>query len=188
MRNTFTHKRGAARFDFEIAPGRQVIVRVSGPVTPAVMAALAKDGERVALGVRAKSFVLNYERAAMALTYEQLLQMPYKVAEPLRVLPIAIVPPPALCEMYREFAWAMAKLGLVRGIFREDGPALEWAHRQQSSALVQYCRAREPVVPLHMPPVASRPEACRTIVPAPVLAHSRQSMRGVDLVAGREAA
>jgi hypothetical protein len=143
MRNTFRHRRAAAIFGFDICSGRQVVVSVAGPVTPSVLRALGADVDRVASGVLAKSIVVDWTRAAIAVSYEELVASPATLSLPVRVLPIAIVPASGLRETFRELAWEHAKLGLVRGVFAAQDTAQDWAHRSESLALLQHCRIPE---------------------------------------------
>ncbi len=143
MPNLIRKLYGAAICEYEFAR-RQVKLRVAGPLTSSVATAIAKDVSRLGEGVLAKSIYLDCRAAAIALTFSQMCAMPESLSPTLRLLPIAIVPPPGSVEMYREFAWEMARIGLLRGIFPEEPEqAQAWAFQKATPALALHCRIQE---------------------------------------------
>jgi hypothetical protein len=132
--NTFRRLRGGLVCDYTLEK-RQLRLRLSGPMTPGVMPQIANDLNRIGDGALTRSIVLDLRSAAVALTYEQLLEAPERLVPALRLQPVAIVCPPATTELFREYAWATAKLGLLRGVFPVQGPAEEWAGLQGRSGL-----------------------------------------------------
>ncbi len=131
MANTFRHYRGAAIFDIELA-SRQLILRVTGPLTAGVVVYIANDVDRIAKGMLARSIVLDYSRAAVAVSVEEMHAGPRILSPEIRSLPVALVPPAGLEELFREFAYEAAMSGLVRGVFPvESAPARAWALQKE---------------------------------------------------------
>jgi hypothetical protein len=126
MPNTFRLLRGAAICTYDLT-GRQVYMRLSGPLTPALMQPLAADLRRVCDRVLAKSFVVDLRASVLAIPYEDLIRETQYQDPILRALPRAIVPSPNSVELFRDYAWAVAKMGLLCGVFRERVPAQLWA-------------------------------------------------------------
>lgn len=126
MSNTFRLCRGAAICDYDLT-GRQVRLRMSGPMTPSVMRAVSQDLSRIGSRLLARSFYVDLRPAVLAVPYEMLLLAPGNMDPLMRILPMAIVPPTASVEVYREYAWVQAKAGLLRGVFAEPEGAALWA-------------------------------------------------------------
>lgn len=143
MTNAFERKHGAAIARYEFGPARHVRLTVRGPVTPSVLSALAVDLERIALGVLAQSILTDYSRAALAVTYEQMVQAPARYSLAMQALPIAIVTAIPVRELFSEYAWAMAKLGLLRGVFGAPDSADSWVRKKATPALALHCRIQE---------------------------------------------
>jgi hypothetical protein len=134
MSSTFRLVRGAAICTYDLT-GRQVHMRMTGPLTPSVMRSIAVDISRVGHYLLAKSFVLDLEAAAMAIPFDELVRAPQYMDPMLRVKPLALVPPSTADELFREYAWAQAKLGLLRGVFAEGARARGWAEVKGESRL-----------------------------------------------------
>lgn len=139
MSNTFRLSRGAAICDYDVT-GRQVRLRLCGPLTPSVLTAVGSDLSRIGSRLLARSFVVDLQSSVLAVPYEQLLLAPVHLEAPMRTLPIAIIPPVVSLEVFREYAWEQAKLGLLRGVFEVPALAAGWADLKAGR---RYCRTPE---------------------------------------------
>jgi hypothetical protein len=154
MNNTFTRRRGALLCQYELFK-RQLRIKLSGVLTANVMPELAQDVNRIGVGALSKSIVLDSRGAVLALTYDDLLLAPDRLVPVLRILPVAIITTSGTSELFRDYAWAVAQIGLLRGVFPVEGPAQDWAGQQgrdglcfQTGAPAPAPRRPMPVVPV----------------------------------------
>jgi hypothetical protein len=133
VRHTFQRNHEAAQCEFGFGESRQVIVRVTGVLTPTSAGLVAAQLDRIASGVLAKAVLVDLSKALVALSEEQLNATPQTLPYATRVLPIAILPPPGVMELFKEHSWHAAKLGLLRGAFAEPGQAQEWLGRKAAA-------------------------------------------------------
>jgi hypothetical protein len=131
MANTFRHRRGAAILNFELCR-RQVRLAVSGPITPSVLVSIGRDLDRIGTQSLARSFVVDLRPSVVAVSYDQILAGPDNISPTIRALPLAVIPPAASVEVFHDFAWEMARLGLLRGTFADPARAQEWAGRKEA--------------------------------------------------------
>jgi hypothetical protein len=143
MAHSFTKNYGATRAGFE-QRGAQLHLWLSGLVTSTVLAALTADVQRRVSTTPCRSIVVDYSLSVVALSKEELSQMPARLSPAMLALPTAFVVQPSVSEMFYEHAWALAQQGLLRGVFEASPLAMEraqaWATREESARCV---RSRE---------------------------------------------
>jgi hypothetical protein len=136
MRTTFTC--GATICDTEVQR-QQIVLRVRGLLGSRVMPRIAEEVSRIGVSIAASSIVVDLTGSVVTMDYDQLMTSPTYVVPTMLILPVAIVCRPIVSELFREYAWGMAKLGLLRGVFFAPEAAAQWAG---SKAAVLRCRTQ----------------------------------------------
>lgn len=129
MTAKFQRRHGAAIFDYTLTK-RQIDVEVRGLFTPCALKSLAQGISRVSTHLLATSIVVDMRTAALVLTYDDIVIAPEYLSKPMQLLPIALLPPAPGLEIYREYAWAQAKVGLLHGVFEDKDRALAWTDQK----------------------------------------------------------
>lgn len=122
--------RHSAAAEIIVLPSKVALIRLKGPLSGETIGHFARECCSVA-GVSAKSFVLDYRKAAVAAAADELGNMVLSSAlnSPTR-LPGAFLVAPRSVSVLREHALAMAAKGVVRRVFTHEGRALAWAGDQ----------------------------------------------------------
>jgi hypothetical protein len=131
MPNTFQRSALGARFNFELA-ARQVRLKVTGPITPAVHKQMGVDLDRIASGCLARSIVVDWSQALVALPWEVLRDAPKNLTPRNRHLPVAFIAPRGSEDLLQDYAAAQTAQGLWRASFVHDRPARLWAWAREA--------------------------------------------------------
>jgi hypothetical protein len=131
MANTFQRTALGARFNFELA-ARQVRLNVTGPITPAVHKQMGIDLDRIASGCLARSIVVDWSQALIALPWDALLDAPQNLSARVRHLPVAFISPRGSEELLQAYSKAQTARGLWRASFARPQPARLWAWSREA--------------------------------------------------------
>jgi hypothetical protein len=131
MPNTFQRTALGAKFNFELS-ARQVRLHVTGPITPAVHKQMAVDLDRIASGCLARSIVVDWSQALIALPWDALLDAPQNLSPKNRHLPVAFIAPRGSEVLLQAYAKAQTLRGLWRASFARPQPARLWAWSREA--------------------------------------------------------
>lgn len=159
---------GAASATLEVAEG---VGRVEwkGPLTPGLMATLGSAVEAALEDQPAEVLLIRFDRAAIAVSLDQMVEFMRSPARKALRRAGAIVTDEASLTLFRDLCWHVSQLGVIRRAFTSYEDALEWAlemaalEREQAAFLER--RERRKVLGARLGLVARTPQA-RRLAPA----------------------
>lgn len=112
--------------------GGLAVFRTTGVVTPTVCGLVLGDCQVAMQGWGADGLVAQYTGADLKIDAKALLQSALSVVatDGALALPAALLVKPDDAEMWRSYAWLMARNGIVRGVFTDADEAMRWARLQ----------------------------------------------------------
>lgn len=122
--------RHSASAEVAVIDARVALIRLKGLLTLDAIAFFAHESCRAA-GSGARAFVLDYRKAAVMASVEQLGEM--VLGQPLNSptrLPGAYLVSPRSIRTLRDHAINLAAQGVVRRVFTHEGRAIAWAGDQ----------------------------------------------------------
>ena len=119
-------ERGSAICEYSYRAG-QMFGRVYGPVTTSTHRLICVDVVRLSRRWSVWSVAIDYRWAVILMPFEDLNATPDHVPQDVMQRPAALILPAPSLSMFREYAWAQAMRGVIRGAFLDLDRGRDWA-------------------------------------------------------------